>query len=152
MNTRALISALASILTLGSAAHAQDNTGIVGPLPPLAPAPNCYKVQANNTCVIVGPHIVDFERPHYNVLDLNGAWADMNGNTLYIYFYADPQYAAGYTIAVDLSLVNRPDGFGYMSDAETLSIYYPDDRDYTGKVENNGTSIRWSNNTVWTKR
>lgn len=152
MNTRALIPAFASLLSLSAAAHAQDNTGIVGPLPPLAPAPACYKVQQNNTCVLVGPHIVDYEHPHYNVLDLNGAWADMNNNVLYIYFYADPQYSAGYTIAVDLSLVNRPDGFGYMSDPETMSIVFPDDRDYTGKVEDNGTTIRWSNNTVWTKR
>lgn len=149
MKIRALIPVLASMLTLSSAAHAQD-TGLT--LPPTAPAPACYKIQQSNSCVIVGPTVVDIEHPRYNVVDLNGAWADMNNNTPYIYFYADSQYSAGYTITVDLSLVNRPDGFGYMVDAETILIVFPDDRDYTGKIENNGTTIRWSNNTVWTKR
>ncbi|HET8937977.1 MAG TPA: hypothetical protein VFN67_31250 [Polyangiales bacterium] len=50
-----------------------------------------------------------------------------------------------------MSLLNRPDGFGYMVDAHTIMVVFPDDRDYTGHIENNN-SIRWSKNTVWTKR
>jgi hypothetical protein len=38
-----------------------------------------------------------------------------------------------------------------MVDANTIAVVFPDDRDYTGKIEN-GNTIRWSNNTVWTKR
>lgn len=153
MKTLALIPVLATLLSLGSSAHAQENGGIVGPhLPPLYPAATCYKLtQADHACVIVGPTVVDYEQPRLDVIDLNGAWAGPSNETPYIYFYPSGQHAAGYTIVVDMSLLNRPDGFGYMIDANTIAIVFPDDRDYTGKIENNNT-IRWSNNTVWTKR
>jgi hypothetical protein len=50
-----------------------------------------------------------------------------------------------------LSLLNRPDGFGYFLNNGTIAIVFPDDRDYTGAIEANGRTIRWSNNTVWNK-
>lgn len=152
MKTFAFIPLLTSLVLLGTAAQAQDNGGIVGPLPPRWPLATCYKLtQEQNACVVVGATIFDSEKPRLDVIDLNGAWADANDARPYIYFYADGQYADGYTIRVDLSLENRPDGFGYMVDAKTIEIVFPDDRSYTGKIENNNT-IRWSNNTVWTKR
>ena len=55
------------------------------------------------------------------------------------------------SITVDLSLLNRPDGFGYLKSASTLAIVFPDDRDYTGTIDANGRTIRWSNDTVWNK-
>jgi hypothetical protein len=48
--------------------------------------------------------------------------------------------------------VNRPDGFGYFVSASTIAIVFPDDREYTGTLEANGRTIRWSNNTVWNKQ
>jgi len=153
MKTLALIPVLATLLSFGSAAQAQENGGIVGPnLPPRYPATTCYKLQQEeHACVVVGPSVFDYEHPRLDVIDLNGAWAEPSNGTPYIYFYASGQHAAGYTITVDMSLLNRPDGFGYMVDAHTIMIVFPDDRDYTGHIENNNT-IRWSNNTVWTKR
>jgi hypothetical protein len=38
-----------------------------------------------------------------------------------------------------------------MVDASTIAVVFPDDRDYTGTLVN-GSTIQWSNNTVWTKR
>ena len=147
--------ALISIVLMSSTAFAQEapeNGGIVGPLPPVSSGPVCYKlVQETNKCVVVGPVIFDYSEPRFNVVDLNGAWSDADNKQPYIYFYADAQYSAGYTIRADLTLMNRPDGFGYMLDANTIQMVFPDDRDYTGKIEN-GNTIRWSNNTVWTKR
>lgn len=152
MKTSAFIPYLASMLLFNMAAQAQDNGGIVGPLPPRWPLTTCYKLtQEQNACVVVGPSIFDAEKPRLDVIDLNGAWADENDARPYIYFYADAQYANGYTIKVDLSLENRPDGYGFMIDAKTIQIIFPDDRSYTGTIENNNT-IHWSNNTVWTKR
>jgi hypothetical protein len=145
MKTRNLLPFLAVVLSINSA-HAQE-ASLQNPLV------TCYKLtQQENLCAVPGPAIINYQYPRIDVVDLNGAWADASNVTPYIYFYADSQYASGYTIRVDLSLVNRPDGFGYMVDANTIAIVFPDDRDYTGKIENNGRTIRWSNNTVWTKR
>jgi hypothetical protein len=116
------------------------------------PAVTCLKLeQPADSCVIVSKPIVNYVAPAFNVVDLNGAWAGPGDERPYIYLYGDPQYGAGYTIMVDMSLLSRPDGFGYMLDATTIVVVFPDDRDYTGTIEN-GSTIRWSNNSVWTKR
>lgn len=118
----------------------------------LQPGVTCYKLASpSEQCAITGKPIVNFVAPVFNVIDLNGAWAGPGNEMPYIYLYGDDQYNAGYTIAIDMSLLNRPDGFGYFVDETTIAVVFPDDADYTGKVEPNGT-IRWSNNTVWTKR
>jgi len=44
--------------------------------------------------------IVNHTMP-FNVIDLNGAWADQNGVRPHIHVYNQPGAAAGYTIAVD---------------------------------------------------
>jgi hypothetical protein len=162
MQTRLSVALLISLATLTSGAVAQDGaalapTGItqgdiVGPLPPLLGLLACYElVDEPNFCVLPdSPRIVNHTMP-LNVIDLNGAWTDQNGVRPYIYVYNQPSAAAGYTIAVDLSLVNRPDGFGYFVSGSTIAIVFPDDRDYTGTIEADGRTIRWSNNTVWTK-
>jgi hypothetical protein len=136
---------------LSALAQAQEG-GIVGPQTSQYPATTCYKLaQEHSACLVVGPSVLDYDHPRFHVVDLNGAWTDASNAQPYIYFYADSSYSAGYTIRVDMSLLNRPDAFGYMVDANTMAIVFPDDRDYTGKIEN-GNTIRWSNNTVWTKR
>lgn len=118
----------------------------------LQSAVTCYKlVSPADQCAIVGKPIVNFVNPVFNVIDLNGAWAGPGDERPYIYLYGDAQYSAGYTLAIDMSLLNRPDGFGYFIDETTIQVVFPDDADYTGTVDANGT-IHWSNNTVWTKR
>jgi hypothetical protein len=133
--------ALSSTVKLTSATDAADAQ-------PLA----CFKLeQPASSCAIVGKPIVNYVAPAFNVIDLNGAWTGPGGERPYIYFYGDSQYSSGYTIMVDMTLLNRPDAFGYMVDASTIAVVFPDDRDYTGTLENNATSIRWSNNSVWSK-
>jgi hypothetical protein len=160
MRTRLLVSVLASIVTFSSGAVAQDtrdpsggdNGGIVGPLPPARSSIACYKlVDEPSFCAVPEtPHVVNLTSP-FNVIDLNGAWVGPSGERPYIYVYNEPGAAAGYMITVDLSLENRPDGSGYFPSGSTLSIVFPDDRDYTGTIDANGLTIRWSNNTVWNK-
>jgi hypothetical protein len=112
----------------------------------------CYElVDEPNFCVLPdSPHIINHTIP-FNVIDLNGAWVGPSGERPYIYVYNAPNAGAGYTISVDQSLSNRPDGFGYFVNGSTISMVFPDDRDYTGTIEGNGRTIRWSNNTVWNK-
>lgn len=162
MQIRLMVLVLASLAILASTAFAQGTeefapTGIsqddiVGPLPPQLGSIACFKlVDEPNFCVLPDrPHIINHTIP-FNVIDLNGGWVDQNGVHPYIYVYNSPSSNGGYTISVDLSLVNRPDGFGYFLSGSAISIVFPDDRDYTGVLENNGRTIRWSNNTVWTK-
>ena len=163
MKTRSFVSVLACLISLASGALAEDAAeleptpitqgDIVGPLPPVVGSLACYKlVDEPSFCALPEtPKVVNYSVP-YNVIDLNGAWVDGSGYRPYIYLYSDPNAGAGYTIAVDLSLLNRPDGFGYFVNAKTIAIVFPDDRDYTGTIEANGRSIRWSNNTVWNKQ
>lgn len=150
MNTFASITVFASMLSLGAAAYAQDNGGIVGPMP-RKPATNCYKLQNDDkACVVAGPVVVDIEHPRFKVVDLNGAWKNPNDLIPYIYIYADPQRAGGYTITIDQSLFNMPDAFGYFVDSDTISMVFPDQGDFTGEIGDG--KIYWSNGTVWTKQ
>lgn len=163
MNKRVVSVVLSSVWLLASAAAAQETgdagvaegagEGIVAPDLPLPPArPTCFKLQqAGTQCVLVDTSIVDYARFVPNVVDLNGAWRGQSGELVYIYFYADSNYAAGYTIFIDMTLQNRPDAFAFMNDYQTLTAVFPDDRDYTGTLVS-PTQIRWSNNTVWTKQ
>ena len=116
------------------------------------PAVTCFKLEdPQNECAIVGKPIVNYAAPSFNVVDLNGAWTGPSGELPYIYFFGDDQYATGFTIHVDMTLLNRPDAFGYMQDEKTIVVVFPDDKDYTGTLIS-ATQIQWSNNTVWTKR
>jgi hypothetical protein len=171
MNTRALVTALVSLATFTSQGLAEDTSpaliraqvadpGFVlakepepaTPTDALQSAVTCFKLESPaNSCVIASKPIVNYVTPTFNVIDLNGAWAGPSDERPYIYLYGDSQYSSGYTIMVDMTLLNRPDAFGYLVDASTIVVVFPDDRDYTGTIVN-GTSIRWSNNSVWTKR
>lgn len=161
MKTRLFVLLITASVTLPSAAFAQDTaslapTGIaqgdiVGPLPPLRGLA-CYKlVDEPNFCVQPdSPRIVNHTIP-LNVIDLNGGWVDPNGVHPYIYLYHEPAASGGYALTIDLSLVNRPDGFGYFVNGSTIAIVFPDDREYSATIDPDGRTIRWSNNTVWTK-
>jgi hypothetical protein len=171
MNTRAFATTLLSLAAFASQGLAEDaapplrvaqveNPGFIiaqDPLPQLPPeslvtAVTCFKLEdPANSCVIASKPIVNYVTPSFNVIDLNGAWAGPGDERPYIYLYGDSQYSSGYTIMVDMTLLNRPDAFGYLVDASTIVVVFPDDRDYTGTIVN-GNSIHWSNNSVWTKR
>jgi hypothetical protein len=169
MNTRAFLTAFILLSALASEGLAEDSAPAVGlvqvaqpgyvlaedPAPvtdSLQPAVTCFKLEdPANSCVIASKPIVNYVNPTFNVIELNGAWAGPADERPYIYLYGDSQYSSGYTIVVDMTLLNRPDAFGYLVDASTIAVVFPDDRDYTGTIVN-GTSIHWSNNTVWTKR
>jgi len=161
MTTRLFVTVFASLLAVASSSLAQESdnprTGIsaediVGPVPPIGRIA-CYQlIDEHNFCYAPdNPKMVNYTIP-FNVIDLNGGWVDESGNRPYIYIYNQPSAAAGYTISVDLSLMNRPDGFGGFASGSVLRIYFPDDREYTGVIEANGRTIRWSNNTVWNKQ
>ena len=162
MSTRLFFSIFFSLVSLTSGAFAQDDTAfaptgisqedIVGPLPPLAGLIACYElVDEPNYCVLPSvPRVINHTLP-FNVVDLNGGWIDQNGNRPYIYVYSSPQSAGGYSLTVDLSLVNRPDGFGFFSSGSAMTVVFPDDTEYTASIDADGRTIRWSNNTVWTK-
>jgi len=161
MKTRLITSLLAVLVASTSTAFAQDTaklapTGItqediVGPLPAVHGLA-CYElVDEPNFCVLPSvPRIVNHTIP-FNVIDLNGGWVDQNGVRPYIYLYNSPNAGGGYSLTIDLSLVNRPDGFGYFVNGSVIAIVFPDDREYTATIDPDGRTIRWSNNTVWTK-
>jgi hypothetical protein len=158
MKSNAFILALACTLSGSSLALAAEgdkaaaDPRVTSTSADLNAAVTCFKLQQPaNLCAIVGKPIVNYVAPAFNVIDLNGAWAGPGNERPYIYLYGDSQYSAGYTIAIDMSLLNRPDAFGYFVDETTIVVVFPDDADYTGTLDGSGT-IRWSNNTVWTKR
>jgi len=151
------IASFAVVLTIATAwsvlCFAED-AGLTLPPPPTAhehpsqPPLTCFKtIYPADACLVVGRQLVDYSYPEFNVIDLNGAWASQGQTYPAMYIYV---YGEGNSISVDLSLVNRPDGFGNIIDPKTLSVVFPDDRDYTAVIES-PTTIRWSNGTVWTK-
>ncbi len=77
------------------------------------------------------------------VIDLNGQW--MSGGVL------GPKITVhGNSIAVDLSALHRPAAVGTVVNSSTISVNFPDDKTYTAVLQAPGT-IRWSNNSTWTK-
>jgi hypothetical protein len=52
------------------------------------------------------------------------------------------------SITINMSAFGRPTAHGSILDASTITVTFPDDRIYTGKLEQPNT-IRWSNGTVW---
>jgi hypothetical protein len=106
----------------------------------------CFQLaDQEDACLVVGRQIASHETPAFNVIDLNGAWSYNGQPGPYIYVYGQ-----GNSLFIEMSLYNRPDGFGNILDATTLSVVFPDDTDYTAVLES-PTRIRWSNGTVWTK-
>lgn len=160
MKSRAFFAiAIAGLALLASNAWAQDTPDepeapqgdIAGPLPRVGV--RCYKLQdVQNQCFIADKSLINYKNPVFNVIDLNGAWVDQSGNRPYIYLFSDSGSSSGYAISVDLSLMNRPNGVGYVVDGLTISVYFPDDSVFTGTIEQNGRQISWSNNTVWRKQ
>lgn len=77
------------------------------------------------------------------VLDLNGRWTA-----------GGPQRAVissvSTSLTVDMTAYNRPAAHGSIVDASTITVTFPDDASYTGRLQAPNT-IRWSNGTSWLK-
>ena len=52
------------------------------------------------------------------------------------------------SITINMSNFGRPTAHGAILDASTITVNFPDDRSYTGKLNQPG-KINWSNGTVW---
>ena len=77
------------------------------------------------------------------VIDLNGRW--MSGGVL------GPAITVhGNSISIDMSAYHRPTAVGTVINGSGISVTFPDDKTYSGVLQPPGT-IRWSNNTTWTK-
>lgn len=57
---------------------------------------------------------------------------------------------SGSTITVDMSAYHRPAAHGSIVDKSDISVTFPDDKTYSGILQPPNT-IRWSNNSAWTK-
>ena len=77
------------------------------------------------------------------VIDLNGQW--MSGGVLIA-----AMTVHGNSIAVDMSATKRQSAVGTVLNSSTISVTFPDDKAYTAVLQTPGT-IRWSNNSTWTK-
>lgn len=77
------------------------------------------------------------------VIDLNGTWAygGVPGPVITV---------TGNGITVNMSAYHRPPAHGSIVDNHTVTVTFPDDKTYTGKLQAPST-IRWTNNTAWTK-
>lgn len=63
------------------------------------------------------------------------------------------------SISIDMSAYNRPTAFGMFLDQSDITVTFPDDKTYTGKLVRKGVTgqynppefIMWSNNSEWSK-
>lgn len=77
------------------------------------------------------------------VIDLNGKWASggVPGPAISV---------NGNSIVVDMSAYHRPSAHGSILDSSDITVTFPDDKTYAGKLRLPKT-IEWSNNSTWTK-
>lgn len=77
------------------------------------------------------------------LIDLNGKWASggVPGPVISV---------TGSAITVDMSAYHRPTAHGSIVDKSTITVTFPDDKTYPGQLQLPNT-IRWSNNSTWTK-
>ncbi len=77
------------------------------------------------------------------IFDLNGRWTGGTG--------PGPFFSVnGNGLSVDMSAFHRPTATGFVINSTTISMTFPDDRTNTGRLESPNT-IRWSDNSLWTK-
>ncbi len=75
------------------------------------------------------------------MINLNGRWTAGGTQSAVI-----SQSSASLTI--NMSAFNRPTAHGFILADSTIRVTFPDDKTYTGKLEQPG-KIRWSNASVW---
>jgi hypothetical protein len=77
------------------------------------------------------------------VVNLNGNWTDGSSRSAVI----SAELAA---LTIDMSAFSRPTAHGSIDGQSSITVTFPDDRTFTGQLQPPNT-IRWSNNSVWTK-
>jgi hypothetical protein len=77
------------------------------------------------------------------IIDLNGEWKNDNGPAAVI-------TAVGSSISINMSAFHRPNASGSVVDSSDITVNFPDDTMYKGKLEVPGTIV-WSIGTTWTK-
>jgi hypothetical protein len=77
------------------------------------------------------------------VIDLNGRWTDGSSRSAVI-------SAAFTSLTIDMSAYHRPAAHGSILDGSTITVTFPDDATYTGKLQP-PNAIRWSNGSAWKK-
>jgi len=77
------------------------------------------------------------------LIDLNGKWAygGVPGPVISV---------SGNSLEVNMSAYHRPTAHGSILDSSDITVNFPDDKTYTGKLQLPNT-IHWSNNSAWTK-
>ena len=77
------------------------------------------------------------------IIDLNGKWAygGVPGPVVSV---------TGDGIIIDMAAYHRPPAHGSIVDPSTISVNFPDDKQYIGKLVLPGT-LQWPNNSSWTK-
>lgn len=78
-----------------------------------------------------------------SVINLNGRWTAGGPQSAVI-------SVSSSSITIDMSAFGRPAAHGSILDSSTITVTFPDDRTYTGKLELPNT-IKWSNGSVWKK-
>jgi hypothetical protein len=77
------------------------------------------------------------------ILNLNGDWTDGSSRSAAISVDIND-------LNIDMSKFSRPAAKGSVTGEFSIEVTFPDDRTYTAQLQGPGT-IRWSNNSVWTK-
>jgi hypothetical protein len=79
----------------------------------------------------------------FPAINLNGRWTDGSTRSAVI----SVQFAA---IVIDMSAFNRPAARGWLNDAFTIIVNFPDNATVTGNPVSD-TKITWSNGSAWTR-
>jgi hypothetical protein len=77
------------------------------------------------------------------VLDLTGSWTDGSTRRAVL----STRFPS---LTIDMSAYGRPAARGSIVDSSTITVTFPDDATYTGKLQP-PSMIRWSNGSTWTK-
>ncbi len=82
----------------------------------------------------------------YQCCYLRGMWTDGSTRSAVI----SEEWAGA--ILIDMSAFNRPAARGWFVTGNTITVNFPDDKTYTGKVSDVPNRITWSNGTAWVKK
>jgi hypothetical protein len=82
----------------------------------------------------------------YRCCYLGGMWTDGSTRSAVI----SEEWAGA--IIIDMSAFNRPAARGWFVDGNTITVNFPDDKTYTGKVSDIPNRITWSNGSLWVKK
>jgi hypothetical protein len=144
------IDAVGRVSRLGDSAPHQ--AGVIGLVrlgddmgQPDAPVLTCVQTEDNDLKLITW----DDQPAHgelttiSTVINLNGKWTAGGAQSAII-------SAAFTSLTIDMSAFNRPAAHGTIIDSSTITVTFPDDNTFTGRLQPPNT-IRWANGSAWTK-